>query len=323
MLIRFMRAAWLRAPEDGGKGGAPTSPPPPTSPPAPPASAPDARSLLDLADAKAPPDATPKGHPATKDNPPAGGDPAAPAKPQRPDYVPEPFWDEEKGEVRVEQLAKSWRDTRDALNKGTKPPLKAEDYKLPLPEGAPVDLVKADDPLLKSIREAAHKAGVSQAQLDAIAGPYLAAAAELLAKQPAKPTPEQQAAAAREYQVAELKKLGNTGQAMVTAIGTWGKGLVDRGVLSQSEFAEFRRAADSADGIRMLAKLRDLSGAPPMPIDTAVIPDVGSLEDVYKLNASGKPEDLEKARRILLALEKQGLLPDRPPPGIGIGRGGA
>lgn len=240
-----------------------------------------------------------------------------PDKPAKPEFLADEFWDPDKNEPRLEALQKSQRDLRAQASKSSKAPAKPDDYKLPLPEGAPEGLVKADDPLVAEIRTAAHKAGVSQAQLDAIAGPFLAKAAELA--KGAK-TPEQLKAEQQEFLKAEVAKLGKTGEVQIKTIGTWGKGLVDKGVLSAEEFAEFRYAAGTAAGIRMLAKLRNLTSEQPVPIDVTVDGVQGSLEDYYALMRSAKPEDQKKASELLKTLARHGLLPDQPPPGIGIAR---
>lgn len=71
----------------------------------------------------------------------ADADPAAPPqktedasaddKPQRPDHIPEKFWDAEKGEVRLEDLAKSYAELEKARAKPAdeKPEGKSEDGK--------------------------------------------------------------------------------------------------------------------------------------------------------------------------------------------------
>ncbi len=321
----FIRAR--HAPDDGGAGGAAAAG----------AAKGDASSTPSLIDGVADDKVAkaPGGHPAEKDNPPpvkteaekAAADAAAAAEAaKRPDWAPEQFWHPEFGKLpkealeRLQSNAKAWQDARAALTKGAaKPPAKPEDYKLPLPDGAPADLIKADDPLLAEIRTAAHAAGVSQAQLDAIAKPYLAAAAELLAKAPPKQTPEQIKEAEQAFVKGEMAKLGSTAEIQVKAIATWGKGLVERGVLSKAEYDEFRYAAGTAEGLRMLTKLRNLSGEQAIPMDAAAAGETGSLEDYYAMVASAKtPEDHAKAKRLLETLQKSGLLPAQPPLGIGV-----
>lgn len=264
----------------------------------------------------------PTGHPATAETPPgekAKAPDAAAQKAAKPDWLGDEFWDAEKGEARMEALAKSQRDLRQQVSKGTaKPPAKPEDYKIALPEGAPADLIKPDDPVMDGIRKAAHAAGVSQQQFEALSRPFLEAAAKAIADAPKPKTAEQTKAEEAEFVKAEMAKLGPTAEAQVGAIATWGKGLVQRGVLSQDEFNEFRYAAGTAAGLRMLTKLRALSGEQAVPIDSAAIGEEGSLQDYYRLMGSDKADDKAKARRLLENLAKRGLLPDRPPPGIGV-----
>lgn len=58
----------------------------------------------------------------------------------RPDDIPEQFWDAEKGEVRVPQLVKSWKEATKKFREKNEPP---EEYDLQLPEG--VEALGEDD----------------------------------------------------------------------------------------------------------------------------------------------------------------------------------
>src|SRR5690625_826868 len=58
----------------------------------------------------------------------------------RPDDIPEQFWDAEKGEVRIPQLVKSWKEATKKFREKNEPP---EEYDLQLPEG--VDALGEDD----------------------------------------------------------------------------------------------------------------------------------------------------------------------------------
>jgi hypothetical protein len=189
-------------------------------------------------------------------------DDAGRGKPTRPDYLPEQFWDAEKGEPRLEAIAKSWKDSRDAINRGAKPPEKPEGYRLTLPEGAPAELVRADDPLLARVREQAHKAGISQAQFDAMAAPVVKAMAELHGRQPTREALER---AEDERLRGEMAQLGATAETQISALATWTNGLLARGALSKEEHAALHRAATTAAGVRALAKLRTLSGEQAIP----------------------------------------------------------
>lgn len=255
------------------------------------------------------------GHPAEREFPPDGAPSRAPdgAQRTRPEHIPEPFWDSAKGEPRLEAMMKSWTDLRRQISRGDhKPPARAEEYRLPLPDGAPQSLVPSDDPILASVRESAHAAGISQAQFDALARPFLAELAKIAGNVQAP------AVAQQEYAKAELAKLGPGGEAQLRVLATWGQGLLRKGTISPEEFNEFRGFASSAAGVRLLAKLRGLAGEQPVPVDAAAIPDEGSLEDAYALIAKGDDTSKAKARRILERLDRAGLLPARAQPGMGI-----
>lgn len=254
------------------------------------------------------------GHPAEREFPPDGTARAAEGAPRaRPEHIPAPFWDATKGELRVEALMKSWTDLRRQVSRGDhNPPASAEEYRLPLPEGALPSLVPSDDPILASVRRSAHEAGLSQAQFDALARPFLAELTKIAGNAQAP------AAAQQEYVKAELTKLGPGGEAQLRALATWGQGLLRKGAISPEEFNEFRGFASSAAGVRLLAKLRGLAGEQPVPVDAAAIPDEGSLEDAYALIAKGDDTSKAKARRIFERLDRAGLLPMRAPPGVGV-----
>ena len=218
---------------------APTAPPQ-AAPAAPPAPAPSADiSLFEGVDAAAPNAAAP----------------AAPSAPgARPDFIPEQFWDPARNEPRVEAMAKSWRDLRAKVSQGIgTAPENPNSYAFPKIEGLTEEMVKPDDPLWKQVRESAHKAGVTQQQLEAIISPYIQDALERAKKQPAA-SPDEDAAARQAARAAELQKLGPNGDLMVRDIKGWITGLQSRGSLTEAE-AQALMIAGNADGIRALAKL--------------------------------------------------------------------
>jgi hypothetical protein len=281
----------LRAPE-GADGGAPPAAPPAAAPPA--AAAPELPSIFDDVTAPgAPPGATP----------PAAGDPTA-GKPARPDSIPEQFWDTEKGEVKLDALGKSWLDLRTKIARGEgKLPDTPDAYTLPALEGIQVaDLVPAADPLWTETRQAAHKAGVTDAQLQEVMKPYLGA----LAKVRANAAPAQDAEAIKAAHLAEIEneraKLGPNGRAIVQDIGQWIAGLETRGALSAAE-ARALKAVGTADGIRALAKIREATGHHAIPTD-AMAQDSMTEADARRLMTEGFAQnDVDKQKRARAALE--------------------
>jgi hypothetical protein len=174
----------------------------------------------------------------------------------RPDFLPEQFWDAEKGEARVESLAKSWADTRAALkNKGGEAPKTPEEYQFRAPEGVTVD---KDDPGLKFFRAAAHKAGISNEAFNIAAGEFLKQAHESGLLEPIKPVDA----------AAEMKKLGEAGDAMVRAVTAWGLQMKENGIWTDEDFAEVVILGSTADGIRALNKLREYYGGDRIPVNT-------------------------------------------------------
>lgn len=271
------------APEDAG-GAAPQD----GAPPAAEAPAPAEGGLLD----------------AVPEAPPPGAD----GKPGRPDWLPEQFWDVEKAEARVQDLAKSQRDLRAMVSRAEhKPPATPEDYTLPPVEGvAPEQLAPPDDPVWGQVRQAAHKAGVTQAQLSAITQPYLAALAEQMRGQ----DPQAQQAAAAAAHAAELAKLGPGGEAVVRSVSGWLKGLESRGMLSAGEHRALRMVS-TAEGVRALNKLAELAGEQPIPVEALDAGEMTQAEAQRLLMegyAKGDEAMLKKGRARLEALERAGRL---------------
>lgn len=294
-----MRMWWqdriARAPDgvEGGGGGAEGG----ASPGAPPSADPlpgDPGSLFDAVE-----EAEPK----------AGED----GKPVRPKDVPEQFWDPEAGAVRTEAVLKSWRDLRAKVSQGREaPPEKPEAYTLPAVEGLPEGAIGGEgDTLWPEMRKAAHAAGISQKQFDALARPFLAAVAAQLKEGGGTADPEAAAAAMEEARQAELAKLGPNARQVVKDIGGWLAGLQANGVFTAEEIAGLRGVSTAA-GMRALGKLRELSGEKPIPTD-AIATDAATLTDLQRQMtdafAKGDQATVDRVRRQLEEMERKGLLP--------------
>lgn len=235
----------------------------------------------------------------------------ADGKPQRPEGVPEQFWDADKGEIRTDSVLKSWRDLRAKVSQGVeRPPEKPDAYALPKVEGLPEGFLGGEsDTLWPTIREAAHKAGISQKQLDALASPFLAAVAEQMKGQ-APADPVAQEAAEREAAQAELAKLGPNAATFVRDIGGWLKGMAGRGLFTAEE-VQALRGVSTAAGMRALGKLRELTGEQPIPTD-AIQAEAATVQDLQRAltdaYAKGDQAAIDRALRGLEELERKGLL---------------
>jgi len=228
--------------------------------------------------------------------------------------------------IDVEALARSQADLRGKFGRGEhKPPATPEAYALELPKDLKFEIPK-DDPLMGAARQAAHAAGLSNADFNKFMGPVVAKIAELAgaAGAGAAQTPEQiaaaQEAAAAEQRAAfkaELDKLGPQGEAAVREVGTWLKGLEAKGILSKDEFQGLR-ALTTAEGVTGLRKLMELAGETPVPVDPASLNIEMSIEDARKLMTEAYKEGgegteagrskLAKARAALKKYEDKGML---------------
>lgn len=239
-------------------------------------------------------------------------------KPIMPDWLPgEQFWDKDKGEVRVQALATSWRDLRTQVSKGAKPgpagapPEKDTDYALPVVEGLPEGIVGGEkDTLLPAIRQAAHKAGVTQEQFTAMATPYLQQLAKNLKEHQDRTDPEAQRAQLRQEMLAELAKLGPNGKELALDVRGWLNGLEAAGKFAPDEVLALK-AVSTAAGVRALAKIREAMGDKAVPVDGLDAED-GSEADARRILLEGHLNNdqatIAKAHRLLARLEKAGKL---------------
>ena len=288
-----------------------------SEPPAPSAAAPQAAPAPAPAPAAAPAPAPPADDlnlfEGASDTPPSAT-PAAPGT--RPENIPEQFWDPATNQLRTEAMVKSWKDLRQKVSQGTgAAPETPDAYAFPKIEGLSDEIVKADDPLWLQVRNSAHKAGVSQAQLEAILTPYIQDTLKKAEQSPAA-SPEADLAAREQARATEKQKLGPNADLMISDMKAWVKGMQTRGSLTEGE-ANALLAAGNADGIRALAKLRSMTGEKAIPLDTLAGADM-TKEDAHRLmtagftkkNAgqAGGDEEIERGRRALRELERRGLL---------------
>jgi hypothetical protein len=240
----------------------------------------------------------------------ATGEPAkgADGKPVKPDYITDQFWNAEKGEVDLAALAKSQRDLRAQVSRGEgKLPETPEAYTIPTIEGVPPDLVKADEPLLVATRAAAHAAGITDGQMQAVMKPYLIALAKA---QGQAADPEAAKAAHKAALAEELGKLGPNGRQLVQDVGGRIAGMEARGALSGEE-AQALKALGTAAGVRALAKLLEATGAPSIPTENMTA-DAMTQEDARKMltlgHATKDQAKVDKALAALKVLEQRGQL---------------
>jgi hypothetical protein len=197
-----------------------------------------------------------------------GGD--VPGTPKtKPEYLPDNFWDAEKGEAKYEAMAKSWSDLRKTISQG----------KHKAPEDGKYDAkVFGEDaennPIAGTLTEWAKENGLSQAQFDDLATKLREKSQEIMGDVTIDPA-------------AELKALGPNANAIVDGMANWARGLVNKGVLSKDDFEEFKIMGGTARGINVLLKIREAYEGR-VPIEAAHMDGAPSKEELYQMVADPK-----------------------------------
>ena len=177
----------------------------------------------------------------------------------KPDYLPDNFWDAEKGEAKHEALAKSWTDLRKTISQG----------KHKAPEDGQYDTsVLAAGVDAAPLTEYAKKWGLSQAAFE-----ELASQTKQLADQAAGPAIDP---------AAEMKQLGPNANAILEGMVNWGRGLVNKGVWSADDFEEFKIMGGTARGINALMKIREAYEGR-VPVDSIQMEGAPSKEELYAM----------------------------------------
>lgn len=177
----------------------------------------------------------------------------------KPEYLPDNFWNSDKGEPDLEAMSKSWSDLRKQISQGK--------HKAPAEGKYDLKVLgeKADqNPLTQTLVEMAKEEGLSQAAFDRIATQIAAQAAPEIDTQ------------------AELKALGPNAQAMVNGMVDWARGLVAKGVWGADDFEEFKVMGGTAKGLRALMKVREAFEGR-VPLETAPMEGAPSKEELYSM----------------------------------------
>jgi len=197
--------------------------------------------------------------------------------PARPDYMPEQFWDADKGEVNVENLAKGYTSLRAEFNKANKngkgsvpdaPDGYLEDFEIPRTRGEGddaqhLDRVKelnSDDPALAAVAAAAHKHGLTTKQFKGLVSDVMF---DLNGMMPEPFDMER-----------ELDALGAESRddalRVINVNKTWLDGLRASGTLNEDQYLAARQMGMSALGMQTLNVLREQAGERPIPLNTSI-----------------------------------------------------
>jgi hypothetical protein len=183
---------------------------------------------------------------------------------ERPDWLPENFWNQEKGEANMEAMAKSWGDMRKMVSSGKhKAP---EDGKYDTSSIAWAGDIE-QDPLAKGYINWAQKWGVSQAAFDELA--------QQVNELGAEPAIDPQV---------EMKELGPNASAVINGMVGWARGLVQKGVWGADDFEEFKVMGGTAKGMRALMKMREAYEGR-IPLEVAPTEGAPSKDELYQMVA--------------------------------------
>lgn len=167
---------------------------------------------------------------------------------ERPDYVPEQFWDPEKG-ADLEGLAKSYAELRSKMSSGKHKAPKNGEYSR---EAIAEYDIPDDDPLLGEFTAFAKENGLSQDQFDSITSMYVNTMSEMFGEQ-------------EDDIQSEMQKLGPKGEKIVGSLNQWLGKLGNSGTLSPEEVDAITNAATNASYISALSKIRASYGEQPIP----------------------------------------------------------
>ncbi len=241
--------------------------------------------------------------------------------------LPDQFWDADNKQVRADALFKAFSDTKSGYDKLVNEkktleeqlqqgkqgqgqvPESPEGYEFQQPEGLNRD-VPADDPLLTQFKQVAHKNGIDQETFNAVAGEFLTNIEEQVG-----PPVDMNA---------EREKLGPNADTLLQTTARWVDGLVDDGILSQSERDEVLAIGETAEGVKALNKIRERMGEKPIPTEGAKVSELPSKEELYSMVGTEKYRNDPEHRQYVDDLFKR-VFGDQPAgtsqPGIGIGGG--
>jgi galactitol-specific phosphotransferase system IIB component len=167
---------------------------------------------------------------------------------ERPEWMPEQFWDEENGPD-LENLAKSYQELRAKMSSGKHKAPKDGKYDISSLADHGVD---EDDPLLGEFKGFAKENGLSQDQFDQITQMYMNHVGEIMDK-------------AETDKEAEMAKLGRNSEKVINGLNQWLTKLGTSGALSHEEVDAIASKADSAEFIVALNKIRQSYGEQAIP----------------------------------------------------------
>ena len=199
------------------------------------------------------------------------------ANTSKPEFIQDKFWDSERNEVNLENLASSYNSLEKKLGSRTEDLSKQiredlemeklksapEEYKVNLPElPENVDVTVSDDmEIVQWWKDTAKKNGLSQEQFDQ--------GVEMFVNNAIATLPDMNA---------EMQKLGDNAKERIEAAELWSKKN-----LSPDAYNTFSSVASTAEGVKAIEEIMKLtkdSPIPTTPTQVSVTPDIQDLKSM-------------------------------------------
>ena len=199
------------------------------------------------------------------------------ANTNKPEFIQDKFWDTERNEVNLENLASSYNSLEKKLGSRTEDLLKQvredleieklksapEEYKVNLPElPENVDVSVSDDmEIVQWWKDTAKKNGLSQEQFDQ--------GVEMFVNNAIATLPDMNA---------EMQKLGDNAKERVEAAELWSKKN-----LSPESYQTFSSVASTAEGVKVIEEIMKMTKDSPMPSTPTQVSVAPNLQDLKSM----------------------------------------
>jgi hypothetical protein len=211
---------------------------------------------------------------------------------EKPDYISDKHWDVKNG-IKIEELANSHNELLKKMSMGGH---KAPDkYSLEVLEG-----IDEQDPLAQKFLKWADTAKPTQEVFDNLVNMF---------KETAQESEEQDMINVDE----EVKKLGPNAEQIITANQAWIKGQVDKGIFGPADIEELEILGATANGLRVLNKLRGLTGEQSIPVSPMNVEGITSKDDLYDMVSDPRYKTDAKFRREVEAKFNQAFPGEQQP----------
>jgi hypothetical protein len=199
------------------------------------------------------------------------------ANTSKPEFIQDKFWDAERNEVNLENLASSYNSLEKKLGSRTEDLSKQiredlemeklksapEEYKVNLPElPENVDVTVSDDmEIVQWWKDTAKKNGLSQEQFDQ--------GVEMFVNNAMATLPDMNA---------EMQKLGDNAKERVEAAELWSKKN-----LSPESYQTFSNVASTAEGVKVIEEIMKMTKDSPMPSTPTQVSVAPNLQDLKSM----------------------------------------